>query len=930
MLKDWEKWLGQIDDNNTVVFSTSSDLKEIILNLFPHINSSDKNLTLSEFLEEKISLIKKDILKKPKNIEKEDFNWGFNWIISLKIRNWDETKFLIDNNLLNSLNVSFIIFFANYSTLYHILKEKITHKFINYINKDITWDIILKEQKDFIIIIQNLFSFLDKYSSFIFNSELNTKLNLWIFLDKDDLTLDDLDSISEILRTIASEKTINPKVKDYIFDFIEVIHYFSRSIKYIKAEEFNSKESDKLSLLAILTYSFKAKLRIKNRNIEVELLSDIIWEKTNSDFSNKFWESNIKNDLENNKKEIRDKVLIILNLRNDLLHSSSENELYSYLINQDKSKLDIIINFLKSSNEQFKHSDLLFIFKNDLEKSFLSQKKERIEKVIFREENWITIDELKNIDCFQFEVLFCIQPVLEVRRLVDKILWSNDIDIWNDYLLFLEEKKTLEENLDFLHGSFIWYKEYIELINLDFNKFNSGKQYLSIVNNTYKKYNIEETIKRNKWLLSLYDCDIDELDTYYLTFDFLEEEMKYELLEGMSSNISYLKNIFWNHEYNDIDIVRINKWWYLKKIVRNQELVGLLIEFDVEITIKEILDEIDVEEGRVPVIIKEGGNSNVIKKDLITIYWESEYKMISEIGLPTKWLEYLAKIWKLLNWNKYLFVIWLKTIQTIEIYNLENIFTSIFFLSKKWVFVFENINGFFNLCKKLPEKSEEITFLYKKFRDIWDIKDTKAFGRIIIMYLRTKDKTIIENYINDINKWDLSPKNLMDLELKRIFYEWEIDEKNKLGENLALFVNKLLNELTPISLSSTKNLNSWIWTGTATRRLRKYYLKWLSIKRWEDYIEYLERVFIINWQKISPLTLHEISWSFRLKTLFDVWTNEHNFFFEAFERFWGIISAYKEKLKIHNDEVDISNLLSRFNEIYLDLIEDFKKSNKIS
>jgi len=311
------------------------------------------------------------------------------------------------------------------------------------------------------------------------------------------------------------------------------------------------------------------------------------------------------------------------------------------------------------------------------------------------------------------------------------------------------------------------------------------------------------------------------------------------------------------------------------------------------------------------------------------IYWEKNTKLLLKNFEDEDDLKYILKIWKILNWYKDDFVVWIINKKKKNTYNLENILLTFSFFHTKWIKWFYNyqIEEIFEIIINLKKDTNRINFINENFINSKKIKNPEIFKQAILKYLETWDKKIITIYIKEnSNKIDIVANNDLDSFIVNIVKNGSDNKKKKLARELFKIINIIIENFDAGILSSTMNKSSWQWTGRATNLFRQYLIRPLLKQQTESYINYINRIHIINWKEIINSRKAEDSWRKKTSNAQDSVADINYLFFEALENFKGALINYE---KINNWNVEISNLLNTFSNILNTSVKKFKKENSI-
>ena len=898
------------------------------------IDNEEKNIT-----NEKI-LISSEIQRNLSSAISIFLIW-LNWIYEDCLTDDDDDNFDFINSF-NYINSKFPInkkININWKKILNALNKK----FISEPEKK-----ILSFFKDFIKLINNFNYFL--YS----NSSDSLKIdNINFYKDSKIIELHSFLLKLNDLSKYTKENT--PKFANYLDDLMKFVNLFTNIRQYLQFTSYDSvinkiiniKKEEKLDeisnkifsglkmnknftnlneLLILMTYLYKKFDEINCINVESDLFTKFTWIEVFPKTLNKFGKSKLKKELENispyNKRLKITKIVLKkekIFLKN---WKKTENELFEYIkwIIDDK-KLDWISNFFSTNHIDFSEKELIFIFVNELEDLFFVKKKWNIKKIILWVNNKVKIWDIKNLIENDFLYLKTLDDIWEIKKIINKLL--EDTNACSHYSDFIKNKEKLKNVFTYLHKSFLDdILDNTDIMNLEFDNIDNISNYIKNLDDICEKNSIYETSKRNKKLLSWDNKNLEDLDFYYILFDKLSNEYLNNLLEKIFSlnvvNFQYIKNFLTIFKWNEASYKRLLKQWCIKNILINKNSIDWFVKDTKEYNISYILNKIN----NIP---KLDNSFNLIKNKIKWIYWKINWKRIINIKLKTNLLKYIISIWRLLNYNQLDFINWLEKNTKLNKWNFENIFKLFSFFKKYNIYTFKNIWKIFDEIILLKKWSKEIKFLNKSFENMWEIKDTNKLIEIIIKYFKEKDKSIIKNYLIKLNKTKVSAHKTEDQYIKNIVEKWSKQEKEILGQQLNVFIKKIVEWFNPRKVTSTSHKDAWKWTWWAAKVFKKIYLRNLLKKEHESFINYINRIYIINWKIFIKMENSDLVKNKKLNKAYNSSEDINYLFFEAFEKFSDFLFDY-EQLQTN---ISISKLIKDFKDLYEDWINNFKKSNKI-
>lgn len=769
--------------------------------------------------------------------------------------------------------------------------HKLNYEISRYIETPINIKDIELLQSNVITHINKLALFLKKFSAYLWRDIFSDKKQL--ILDENTFTLKGMDLLFDAYFVLYSYKKLDNELLEHIRSIMEIIYIMQKVLIYINSSSLLNEiwtpgpisygqEQKLLWLFALLRLLINKEKELSSTSIDKKFLLSITWlDSISNDLVKDFWNSVFIDDLKSIEEKKRNKIVSALLVWPKFLLrlKKLDNQLYNYLKLLDNDKLDKVIKFFINNKIEFTQEQFLFIFENNLCESKIVTKKEWLEKAKTLFDNWILIENIKKLNCEQFEILYFEKEINNTKNLVN--LFLDDPWKHNEYQLFLEEKELLREKLKFIHKSVSWYEELLNLINSDFTDFNNSKDYVQKINQLFLDNDLHNIYERNKKLLALENCNIEQLDELYLLFQWLDDRTLWKLLFKIFKltweEIIYLKRFFYKFrwEKKDYDYLLINK--FIEKIFKTKELIDMYIEdvkwYSLAYIIWEIKNEINTQNTKFFLDSK----NNYIQQDLSEedIYLSDRFKNSDELVIA-------KKIFQWLNWYKKDFIAWIKTKKEINYIQLKNMYDLMNFFTTRWIKSFSNIKMYFKLCYDLWENISCLEFINNTFLNIQKFDKTEEIKYHILEYLKTWDSKILLDYCDKIIKLsNTNANNSLDEILLSEYNEWNVEKINIFWYELSQIIENIYDKLNPKILSSTINKTSWTWTWSSTNAFRKIFIAELLLKQWESYFDYFKRIFTINWRDIAELSLPDELNRKMFETFYNSSLDQSYIFFEA-------------------------------------------------
>lgn len=856
-------------------------------------------------------------------------------------------------------------------------KNKIQLNFLRYLNKKIRFieksvtnkinsGIQMKLSKwklgisidDFNLAQDEIIKHLSVFLTFIYDYQVflwdDVNFDNKLLLNKNS-TIWDMSDILRILSNIHINKNISDKFRNYLEKIIKVLYIsikifsYLNNIKYDKfLEKLDFKElkfwdlklevsssfsdNDRLSLvkycwlLLLLVSCIEEMGSMQINKIE----EDAFWWLFSNEFLKKLKSSKLKDEFE--KIESLDKKRVVLEIVSKKCKlflcrkNIPFNKLFNYLVwDLSDEKYKSILKFFWENNIEYTEDEYLFILENDLENSLLIENKIFLEKTILWVEKGILLTNIKKLSNEDLDVLITVEDISEVNFLIKYFI--EDKNNYKNYNKFVKIIENLKEDLSFLHRFADWYSELEELSKCEFIYIDL-ESFISEIKSTYKEYNFKEIIIRNKALLSWKNNNIDELNEYYILFNNLDNNILERLLTEIflleRKYFDYINKVLLVFIWEKNDYEKLLNWWYIELIFKHKDLIDLLLEEDNNgYSLDYLLNEIDKEEW---FIITKKNEPEDIYKWLTLYYTQEDIQIIKSKFNNKNDINFLIKIWKLLNGYRTSFIVWLSVNEYIETKTLENIFFVIHFFYQRNIKSFNRAKKIFDIALALNWETDRLEYIENNFENFIYIENPEEFKWVVLKYLKNGDKSIIEKFILDNKrKVNIVANNDLDNYILWVLNNWSDEEKEKLWKSLSKIVMHLLENFKQSILSSTVTWNSWVWTWRSTKLFKQYFLRVLLKKDDETYINYLHRIYKINWKEVIWLKLWADHWRMIIQNLYYSSLDCDYMFFEAFEKFWDIFERFEE---IHSN-LDIWNLLETSNRLLSEAIETFRREINI-
>lgn len=810
--------------------------------------------------------------------------------------------------------------------------HKLNYEISSYIDKPINIKDIESLQTNLIIHINKLTLFLKKFSAYLWNDIFSDKKQL--ILDENTFTLNGMDLLFDALFVIYSYKKLNSELLEHIKNIMEIIYIMQKVLVYINTSSLlmqtnwtnslnNEQENGVSWLFGLLRYLINKENELSTSSIEKKFLLNITWlDLINNDSCKCFWDSIIIDDIKNIEEKRRNKLIsaLLVGPKFLLKLKKLDNPLYNYIKLSDETTLEKVIIFFKTNKIEFTQEHFLFIFENNLFESKIVTKKEWLEKAKIFFDKWIFIEDIKKINCEQFETLSLENETINVKNLVN--LFLTDLDKHSEYQMFLEEKEFLKEKLKLIHKSVWGYEELSELSNSNFFIFSSTNEYIQKINQLFIDNDLYNIYERNNKLLAWEKDRLDELDELYLIFKGLDDrtlgKLLFKIFKLSLDEIIYIKRFFskFKGEKKDYDYILNNK--FILNILKNKEFIDMYIEDEKSYSLTYIIWEIkkEISSQKTNYFLDKKNNTTQLELSEDDIYLNDRFKNNDE-------LEAVKRILYWLNWYKKIFITWIKTKKQINYNQLKNIYDLINFFTTRWIKSFKNIKIYFKLAYDLWDDSNWIEFIHKTFRDINEFNNVSEIKNVIKTYLKSKEGKIILDYFDRIIKLShIKANNLFDNILANFFKEWNIEKMNQMWQEFNQIIQNIYEWLNPKWLSSTKNNDSWKWTWTSAYIFRKIYIEELLFREWsENYSDYFMRLVLINWREVADSMLPDELNRKLFKNAYNSSLDENYMFFEALSEFSSVIQRFQND----NDKIEISNLQNKFNSLLNDWVKKFRK-----
>lgn len=812
--------------------------------------------------------------------------------------------------------------------------HKTNYEISKYIENQISIKDIELLQSNIIIQINKLALFLKRYSAYLWQDIFSDKKQL--ILDKNTFTLKWMDLLFDAYFTVYSYKKLDNELLEHIRSIMEIIYVMQKVLIYINFSSLlneicfpgpikKEQEQKLLGLFALLRFLINKEKELSSTSIDKKFLLSITWlDSINNDLVKDFWNSIFIDDLKSVDEKNRNKILsaLLVGPKFLLKLKKLDNPLYNYLKLCHETQLDKVIEFFKTNKIEYTQEQFLFIFENNLCESKIATKKDWLERAKTLFDNWILIEDIKRLNCEQFETLSFEKEINNTKNLVN--LFLDDSEKHNEYQLFLEEKESLSEKLKFIHQSASWYEELLNLANLDFTHFNNSKDYIQKINQLFLDNDLHNVYERNKKLLVWEKYNIEQLDELYLLFQWLENRTLWKLLfmffELSLEEVTYLKRFFYKFKWEkkDYDYILINK--FIEKIFKTKELIDMYMEEDklysLSYIIWEIKNEINTQNTKALLDSKNSYTQLDLSED--DIYLRDRFKSSEEF-------EVIKKILQWINWYKKDFVAWIKTKKAINYIQLKNIYDLMNFFITRWIKSFSNIKLYFKLCYDLWEDISCIEFINNTFLNTSKFEKTEEIKNHILEYLKTRDSKILLDYSDKIIKLsNINANNSLDEVLLSTYEEWNIEKMNDLWHELSQIIDNIYDKLNPKILSSTINKASWTWTWSSTNAFRKIFIAELLLKQWESYSDYFKRISIINLRDVADLSLPDELNRKMFETFYNSSLDQSYMFFESLSELSQVIQRYQDE----NDRIEISRLLNKFKDLVDEWVKKFIKKYK--
>jgi len=172
----------------------------------------------------------------------------------------------------------------------------------------------------------------------------------------------------------------------------------------------------------------------------------------------------------------------------------------------------------------------------------------------------------------------------------------------------------------------------------------------------------------------------------------------------------------------------------------------------------------------------------------------------------------------------------------------------------------------------------------------------------------------------DTKNW-VTPLHPCDKSMLAIIEWWDREKIEQLWKSIERLINNLTwqNWLKAKNTAESNNKEAWKWSWKATNQLHT----WLSkLKKWEEtYEAYLERIMLIDWNKIIDIERNDTHNKGKEKTITELKKLEPQYLFQALTKIWTIIPNLTQ-----NKQENLTWLQGFYKDILDEKVKIFERS----
>lgn len=549
--------------------------------------------------------------------------------------------------------------------------------------------------------------------------------------------------------------------------------------------------------------------------------------------------------------------------------------LLDYILQTDISvvKENSITRFLnglsKKSVLAIGDENIVFLIENDLESiSYVNNLKQE-DFVIMKmwKDSWIDLSILSEINDYES---FAKIKTIESEEEFSYAFTS--LENYKNYFSIKLIQDNLKADLPYIPFNFAEYDEltnfalYDELYQIHPNIVKGDLLQI------YEKSNIQEIIAFNKVLLENRDfTNTNEIITnFYSFFPGLDLEDKKLLLQEIFScleeEILFLSSIL--VDVSDYDSTKLI--WNISRLLSKEARESIepwMWEDYILDWIEHALDFSDTSAATRS--LNASLFPSVWTNAIMNIYGEEDADYILDRFKNQNTIRNISKIWRVLWAKTSIFTKWLRKEEKLNPDHIDNIYSLLKFFSGFNITHFDDIDKIFTFVAKSEDMQQRIVYLRIFFKD-HDMQDYESFKVSVIRYIKNGDKKVLEQYMNNCDRWALLNKR--DNYLASIIREWDATKIEMLAESVTAFISSIETSWfwNSSKTSSTWSLNSK-WTGAFINLVSKFYINPLKRNSYETGIEYLQRLSSISFDLHGFDSIDDIRSYPNFKSVYQQW-----------------------------------------------------------